>query len=156
MNVWNLSRATALAVAGLLLGACATQPQPVSDRTPSLTVEEILASAPQPDGDARPVSCLRSSAYTEVEVINPKLLLFHGRGDRMWLNRMRQACVGLRFDDALAFEMRDSRVCDLDTVRGIDTIGGYWSATGARCSLGKFDPVSREQVELLKAGLAKG
>lgn len=125
-------------------------PQP----SPPPTVDEILASAPQSDGDAQSVSCLRSGAYTEVEVINPELLLFRGRGERMWLNRMRQACVGLRLDDALAFEMRNSRLCELDTIRGIDSFGGYWSATSAGCSLGSFDPVSPEQADLLKTELS--
>ena len=156
MNASKLGPAAAIAVAGLLLGACAAQPQPIAERTPSLTVDEILASATQPDGDNQAVSCLPSSAYTKVEVINPALLLFHGRGERMWLNRMRQACVGLHFDDALAFEMRNSRLCELDTVRGIDNFGGYWSATGAGCSLGSFDPVSPEQADLLKTELSNG
>ena len=154
MNASKFGPATAIAVASLLLGACATQSQPAANRAPPPTVDEILASAPQPDGDAQSVSCLRSSAYTEVEVINPELLLFHGRGERMWLNRMRQACVGLRLDDALAFEMRNSRLCELDTVRGIDSFGGYWSATSAGCSLGSFDPVSPEQADLLKTELS--
>ena len=154
MNASKFGPATAIAVASLLLGACATQSQPAADRAPPPTVDEILASAPRPDGDVQSVSCLRSSAYTEVEVINPALLLFHGRGERMWLNRMRQACVGLHLDDALAFEMRNSRLCELDTVRGIDNFGGYWSATSAGCSLGSFDPVSPEQADLLKTELS--
>lgn len=156
MNPTNPNlRLAALVAAGLALGACAMQPQPGVEPARSLSVDEILASAPRPGGVEGAVACLPRNAYTEVEVINPELLLFHGRGEKMWLNRMRQACLGLRLDRTLAFEMRDSRLCDLDTVRGIDNFGGFWSATGARCSLGKFDPVSPEQAELLKTELSK-
>ena len=141
MNASKLGPATAIAVAGLLLGACAAQPQPIcrADAVPDRRRDTRERSRNR-TVTTRSVSCLRSSAYTKVEVINPELLLFHGRGERMWLNRMRQACVGLHLDDALAFEMRNSRLCELDTVRGIDNFGGYWSATGAGCSLGSFDP----------------
>ena len=156
MNASNPKlRLAVMAVATVALGACATQPHTAARTTQVLSVDEILASAPQPNRESEPVTCLPRSAYTEVEVINPELLLFHGRGEQMWLNRMRRACVGLHFDRVLAFEVRNSRLCDLDTVRGIDTFGGSWSATGARCSLGTFDPVSPQQVELLKAEFSK-
>lgn len=150
----NLGMAAALVAAGLALGACATQPQPVADGTPSPSVDEILASAPQPDGNSRPVRCLSNTAYTDVEVINSELLLFRGLGDRMWLNRTRQACLGSRIDPVLAFDRRHSRLCDLDTVAVADNLGGYWS-TGAGCSLGKFAPVSPEQAELVRAELSR-
>ena len=144
----------ALAVAAVALGGCVTQPRAGAEPAQTVSVDEILASAPRPYGAPDSVACLPRSAYTDVEVINRELLLFHGRGEKMWLNRMRQPCVGLRADRVLAFELRNSRLCDLDTVRGIDTFGGFWSATGARCSLGTFDPVSPHQAELLKAGLS--
>ncbi len=150
----NLGMAAALVATGLLLGACATQTQPVADRTTPPSVDEILASAPQPDGRSGPVSCLPNTAYTDIEVVTPELLLFHGRGDRMWLNQTRQACLGTRVDPVLAFEMRDRRLCDFDSVAVAHNLGGYWS-TAVPCSLGKFDPVSPEQAELVKAELSR-
>ena len=150
----NLGMAAAWVVAGLVLGACATQPQPVADGTPSPSVEEILAGAPQPNGNSRPVRCLPDTAYTDVEVINSELLLFHGLGDRMWLNRTRSACLGSRIDPVLAFDMRERRLCDLDSVAVADNLGGYWSK-GAGCSLGRFAPVSPEQAELVRAELSR-
>ena len=148
----NLGMAAALA-AVLVLGACATQPQPVADRTSSPSIDEILASATQPNGNSGAVRCLPETAYTDVEVMNSELLLFRGLGDRMWLNRTRQACLGSRVDPVLAFDMRDRRLCALDSVAVADNLGGYWS-TGAACSLGKFAPVSPEQVELVRMELS--
>ena len=141
-----------------LLGACATQPQSSQEASqetePPLTVEEILASAPKPEDYSDPVTCLHRDAYDDVDVINRELVLFYGRGDKVWLNRLRRACIGLRRHDALAFEMRDSRLCDLDTFSSVDTFGGPLERTSARCSLGKFEPVSPQQAQLLKEGLA--
>ena len=150
----NLGMAAVLAVAGLVLGACATQPEPFAKMTPPPSVDEILASAPQPNGDAQPVRCLSDTAYTDVEVINSELLLFHGLGDRKWLNRTRAACLGSRIDPVLAFDMRHRRLCELDSVAVADNLGGYWS-TGAACSLGRFAPVSPEQAELVRAELSR-
>lgn len=149
----NRSIALLLLMTGLT-GACATQPETGEEEEQPLTVEEILASAPKPEDYSDPVTCLNRYAYDDVEVINRDLLLFHGRRGKVWLNRLRNACIGLRRDDTLAFDMRDSRLCDLDTFASVDTFGGPLERTSARCSLGKFEPVSPEQAQLLKEGLS--
>ena len=137
-----------------LLSACATQPETAQEEEQPLTVEEILASAPQPEDYSDPVTCLHRYAYENVDVINRELLVFHGRGGKAWLNRLRNKCVGLRREDTLAFDMRDSRLCDLDSFSSVDTFGGPLERTSARCSLGKFEPISPEQAKLLKEGLS--
>ena len=153
----NRSTATGFLIAALLAG-CATQPetaQQEQEEEQPLTVEEILAQAPKPEDYSDPVTCLNRFAYQDVDVINKELLLFYGRRDKVWLNRLRNPCIGLRREDTLAFDMRDNRLCDLDTFSGVDTFGGPLERTSARCSLGKFEPVSLEQAQLLKEGLAQ-
>ena len=137
-----------------LLTACASQPESVRDGAQPLTVEEILASSPQPEDYSDPVSCLSRNAYLQVDVINRKLLVFHGRRGKAWLNRLRSACIGVRREDTLAFDLRNGRLCDLDTFSSIDAFGGSMERSSARCSLGKFEPISLEQAEMLKEGLA--
>ena len=154
METTNPRLAGALAAMALLVAACATQPVTTAPVEAPMTVDEILASAPQAEKDSDTVNCLHRDAYTDIEVINPELLLFHGRSDRLWLNRLRQSCVGLRQDHTLALDMRNGRLCDLDSVSGVDILGGHY-LPGARCSLGKFDPVSPEQADLLKAQLSR-
>lgn len=153
-----MNRSIALSLCFLvpcLLAACATQPETAGEEEPPPTVEEILANAPQPEDYSDPVNCLSRYAYDEVDVITKELLVFHGRGGKAWLNRLRNACVGLRRDDTLAFDMRDSRLCDLDSFSSVDTFGGPLERTSARCSLGKFEPISPEQAELLKEELSQ-
>ena len=154
MQTTNPRLAGAVAATALLLAACATQPLATEAVGTSMTVDEILASAPPPGNGSGTVNCLQRDAYRDVEVVNPEVLLFHGRDDRVWLNRLRQSCPGLRLDHTLAFDMRHGRLCHLDTVSGVDMLGGRYMP-GARCSLGKFDPVSPEQADLLKAELSR-
>lgn len=154
MDATNPRLAGALVATVLLGAACATQPVATGTAVAPMTVDEILASAPAPEHDPGSANCLHREAYTDIEVINSELLLFHGRSDRLWLNRLGQSCTGLRMDHTLALDMRNGRLCHLDTVSGVDMLGGHY-LPGARCSLGKFDPVSPEQADLLKAELSR-
>ncbi len=117
------------------------------------SVEEILSGAPRPEDYSDSVTCLQRNDYQQVEVLNRELLLFKGRRDKFWLNRLRQPCIGLRRTDTLAFEMRDNRLCNLDTFSGIGSFGRPLERTSARCGLGKFETISPEQVKLLKESL---
>ena len=132
------------------LGACATQTASVTDEVRSLTVDEILGGTPKPEDYSGPVKCLHRDAYTNVEVIDGETLLFHGRREKAWVNRLRNACNGLRRHDTLVFKMHSGRVCNFDTVNGADTFGGRLQLTGARCGLGSFDPVTAEQAQRLR------
>ncbi len=140
-----------------LAAGCASQGDPglqEAEQEP-LSVEDILASAPQPEDYSESVTCLHRDAYVNVDVLNRELLVFHGRGDKVWLNRLRRPCIGLREHDILAFEMRDRRLCDLDMFSSVDTFGGPLQSTSARCSLGKFETISPEQAAALKEGLSQ-
>ncbi len=149
------SIATVLAVTALLGAGCAAGPHPQPEEPEPLSVEDILASAPRPEDYSESVTCLHRDAYVEIEVINREFLVFHGRRGKAWLNRLRRPCIGLHPGDALVLDMRDSRLCDLDTVSGTKPLGGSFERTSARCSLGKFETISPEQAAALKEGLSR-
>ncbi len=151
--VGRLMRLAAIALLGVGLPLAELQSGPAEDASP--TVEEILSGAPQPQDYSDSVTCLRRDAYQQVEVLDRAHLLFKGRRGKFWLNRLRRACIGLHRSDTLAFEMRDSRLCDLDTFSGIDSFGGRYDRSSARCSLGKFETISPEQAALLKESLRR-
>ena len=146
--------ATVLLVTAVLAAGCAAQPETGEEEQEPLTVEDILASAPSPEDYSESVTCLHRDAYVQVEVINPELLLFHGRRDRVWLNRLRRPCIGLRPNDTLAFDIRQSRLCNLDTFSSIDTFGRGPERSSALCSLGKFETISPEQANALQEALS--
>ena len=151
----NHSTTLFLTIAVLSAAGCATQNEPRQEDQEPLTVEDILASVPNPEDYSESVICLHRDSYVQVEVINRELLLFHGRRDRVWLNRLRRPCIGLRRDDTLAFDMRNSRLCDLDTFSSFDTFGRGPERSSAMCSLGKFETLSPEQANALIEGLSR-
>ena len=146
--------AVCLLVVGTL-GARANQPESMPEQEWPAAVEEILSSESSPEDYPGPIHCLHFGAYTNVEVINGELLLFRDRGDGTWLNPLRQACVGLRESEALVFQLRDSRVCEFDTVGGAHRLSGQFQPAGMRCSLGVFYRVSPTQVKLLENELSQ-
>lgn len=135
------------------LGARADQGEYLVDREWPSAVEEILTGEPKPEDYAVPVTCLHFGAYTHVELIDGKLLLVRNGGEGAWLNPLPPDCFGLRESEVLVFKLRDSRLCEFDTVGGPQSTGER--PAGIRCGLGAFYPVSPMQAELLTDGLSQ-
>ena len=95
--------------------------------------------------------CLSTRYYDHVDVLDDQHVLFKGSGDKLWLNKLRNRCVGLRRNDVLQFRMRDSRVCDLDTFEAVSSF--MWGIRSGTCSLGTFTPVTPEQVEAIEVAV---
>jgi hypothetical protein len=91
--------------------------------------------------------CLRLHAYQSVKVLDEQRLIFKGRGGKVWLNQLKGRCQGLRRRMTLEFTRRDSRLCELDDVRGVDQ---DYRPMSARCALGAFEPITEQQLDLLE------
>jgi hypothetical protein len=133
----------------------ATEPAEVGQptRTRAEAIEDIL-SQPLDEGEyTEAVRCLTPQAYRNVRVLDDQHVLFEGPGDRAWLNRLRNRCIGLRPHATLRFRMRDSRICDLDTFEAVDTMMRGMDRVSATCSLGRFMPVTPEQVEAIRGAV---
>jgi hypothetical protein len=113
-------------------------------------VEEILDTTAEGPADAAAVRCLSSMDYDQVEVLDNLRLVFKGRGQKRWLNQLRIRCPGLRRHATLQFEMRSMRICEMDGFKSVDP--GFGDRSG-NCSLGKFEPISAEQEQMLKDAL---
>jgi hypothetical protein len=74
----------------------------------------------------------------------------NGRGEKRWLNQLRVRCPGLRRHATLQFEMRSMRLCEMDGFKSVDP--GFGDRSG-NCSLGKFEPISPDQEQMLKDAL---
>ena len=138
-------------------GAPAAEPAqdavPSADTEPTLEerVEEILNTPAGDQADVAAVRCIHSWDYDRVEVLDDTHLVFHGRRDERWLNQLRMRCPGLRRRDTLQFEMRSMRLCEMDGFKSIEP--GFGASSGY-CSLGKFQPISPDQVQMIKDALA--
>lgn len=152
----RVSLVALLAPAVLLAGCAASeaeqQEQRAREAAKQESIQDIL-NQPLADEDySDEERCLSTHTYRSVEVLDDQHVLFKGSGGRVWLNTLRQRCVGLRSDDALRFDLRDNRVCDMDSFQSVD-FAGFGTRTSASCTLGKFAAVTTEQVEAIKAAV---
>ena len=114
---------------------------------------DFILDNPLSDSDYVSVQrCINSDTYRKVEVLDERHLLFLGRRGAVWLNQLRYACLGLRGDGVLVFQMRDRNVCDLDGFSSVPSSGGP-SALGVRCMLGRFEEITEAQADVLRKAL---
>jgi hypothetical protein len=141
----------------LLLAGCAgsapTPEQEAAQAAAAETIDEILSTPLESEEYGSPLRCLSTYNYHSVEILDDRHVLFKGTGDRLWLNQLRNRCIGLRTNSTPVFRLRDSQLCDMDTFEGMDSMLGVYSRTTAVCSLGTFTPVTREQADVIKTAL---
>lgn len=149
------TRFLALALSLAVTGCASSEPsadQQAREEKKQETIDKILSEPLAADEYAAEERCLSTYTYRNVEVIDDEHVLFHGSGDKIWLNKLRNRCLGLRRNDTLSFELRDNRVCDLDTFEAVD-LTGFVSRSSGTCTLGTFTAVTPEQVESIKAAV---
>ncbi len=100
---------------------------------------------------SEPQRCLSTSRYRDVEIINDRYLVFEGLGGRAWLNELSHDCPGMRPGRVLRFDITTGQLCAMDSVTAIDRSLMLYTRVSATCSLGKFQPISSEQADALKA-----
>ena len=148
------------------LVSCAASPEVESRRLArEARISEILA---QPDAAAElgPVKrCLSSNDYRRYSALDDRYLLFEGRRDKFWVSTLPRRCPDLRFGDVLVVRSFSSlRICDRDTFVTTEWFDWPWYrrwpwrwgtawGTGMSCTLGKFQPVTAEQVDEIKSVL---
>ena len=101
--------------------------------------------------DSEPVRCLSMASIRSTTIVDDATVLFyHGRG-RVYLNRLERQCPGLARESKFTYQVqtgaRHSRLCATDTITVLERTG-----RGFNCDLGMFEPISREQAEILSSG----
>jgi hypothetical protein len=150
-----------VSVALLFVAGCATTPEDESRRQAiEADIQDILQLSLGEDG--KPLRCLSEAQYGGFRALDEKHMLFMGRGDKRWVNVLRQRCLDLRHGDVLRIRsFSASRICDTDRFAVDDWFEwpwysrapwhwGAWS-TGMTCTLGQFYPVTEGQVEEIEA-----
>jgi hypothetical protein len=162
-------------VAPALLGAWLPAAAAGGDPELEASVREILARPV--DGDLEPQGqrCLARARFGGVEIMDDQRIVFVGRGDQLWLNQLRTPCFGLRPGMTIEMQGDGVRLCRGHDVYGTDPSAlrdmpimadaasrADMGAAGramqsarrtARCSLGGFEPIAREQLQLLRGAL---
>ena len=93
--------------------------------------------------------CLKTDQIDNSFVIDTTHIVFEMRGHDIYVNTL-PACKGLGRTDMLTFSGgRAFQLCSSDRVTVVRTVGeGYMP--GPSCALGKFEKVTKEQVEMLR------
>ncbi|HZW58970.1 MAG TPA: hypothetical protein VFE85_01645 [Woeseiaceae bacterium] len=112
-----------------------------------LPVEGVLADEPQDDtGGER---CISLQRIDRTEVLDDQSILFYMRGGEIYRNILRHRCPGLRDNRPFMYSATASQLCDLDQLTVLYDHGiGF--TPGISCGLGRFHPVSEQDVEALK------
>jgi len=134
----------AVAAVWLACGAVADEP----------TAEDILKGNAPPIDYSQATKCLQSENIERTEPLNDQYIVFHLRGEQTWIAQMRGRCPGLGPNAKLVFEKDSPRICEWDSVRVVYDNGlGNGVTFGPRCNLPKFEPVSEQQVTMLKEAI---
>lgn len=148
-----------MSAALLLIAGCATSPEAESRRQAiEADIGAVLAVQLDPAEFGETKRCLAEHEYRNFRALDEKRILFEGRRDRMWINTLRGVCPDLRWGDVLVVrQFTGTRMCDGDRFTVADWFGfpwyrrspRYWGThwgTGTPCMLGKFQPVTGDQV----------
>ncbi len=156
---------TTACAAALLCTGCATSPE-VENRRKAMEadIDEILSYQLDPAEFGETKRCLSDHKYRNFRPLGDRHLLFVGRCDELWVNVLRSRCHDLRFGDVLVVRsFSGRRMCDMDRFQVAEWFDWPWYrrwpwhwggwGTGARCALGKFQPVTQAQVTEIEAAL---
>lgn len=134
--------------------ATAEKHEPAQDEDPPITAEEILANPLGEEAYEQSSRCLSTGKYRRIEIMNHQVLVFHGRGDEMWLNILPNRCMGLQPDMILEIERRGMRLCARDQFRGTPRFRP--DAPSMPCTLGEFHATRRENVNAIRDAIEAG
>lgn len=126
-----------------------------SEDAPAETIpsaDEILANPLEDAAYVKNVRCLSMGRYRQVDIVDNRMLVFRGRGNRAWINILPRRCVGLRPDMILSVERRGTRICSRDLFKGVPRMG--MEAGAATCALGMFHPVPQDNLAAIRDALS--
>jgi len=151
----------------LFCAGCAISPE-AEDRRRAVEadIEAILSEPLDTERFGTTRRCLAGHEYRSFRAIDDRRVLFESRRGQLWLNTLRVRCLDLR--DATVLRVKSismfGRICEMDSFEAGDWFtwpwyrrwpwhwGASWS-TGMTCSLGKFQPVTPDQVDAIEAAI---
>ena len=100
-------------------------------------------------------TCIPRSRISRTEILNERFVVFHLRGDEKYLVQFQHRCPGLRRNGTMRLETRSFRICSMDTIQGFYEMGIGRGTWGPSCMIPGFEPVTQEQVAIIKEELRR-
>jgi hypothetical protein len=90
--------------------------------------------------------CLNARSIRGTDVIDDDHIVFEIQGRRLFLNVLPRTCKGLSQQGRFSYEISTRSLCAGDKIRILREAGNTFYE-GKACSLGRFVPISREDLE---------
>lgn len=104
--------------------------------------------------DKEPIRCVKIDRIDNVDVIDNQNVVFQIGINDYYLNTLPYTCNGLRLNEAIMYRTSTNELCDIDVITVLDKVGPGFQA-GPSCGLGKFKPITKEEIKALKESLKK-
>jgi Family of unknown function (DUF6491) len=88
----------------------------------------------------KPVSCISLTDVDGGRTIGENAIIFRVSQRRLYVNKPRGGCTGLRDGRSLVTQTPTNRLCSGDIAQVVDTGLGF---TGPSCTLGEFTPYTK-------------
>lgn len=127
------------AVALTLLGATVTSANPAREKREAreaAALEKALAGKVA----GKPVNCISLRDVDGGRTIGENAIIYRVSQRRLYVNKPRGGCTGLRDGRSLLTQTPTDRLCSGDIARVVDLTLGY---EGPACTLGEFTPYTK-------------
>jgi hypothetical protein len=109
--------------------------------------------------DRRPRDCVQTQAISRTEILDDQTIIFFMRGKNVaYRNFLPRKCPGLKRRERFGYQVTAGRLCNIDMITVLERAGNVFDRSnlggfqpGFTCRLGDFLPMSREDLESLKA-----
>lgn len=95
-------------------------------------------------------NCVYLRSVDRIEILDEHHVLFYMRGGEIYSNHLARKCPGLRRNDTIMYRTTLNQLCSIDTFTVLENIGGGFMPS-ATCALGKFYPVTQDEIDALKS-----
>lgn len=138
----KISRGFRLVIPGFLFAVMAM----AADDSPDSPGE---SSAGESDEFFQLENCIRQSAIRRTEIVDDRTIIFYMSQQKIYVNNLPNRCSGLRSARTFSYRTTGSQLCNVDTIKVVRSLGGR-PDVGPSCGLGKFRPVTEEEVAMIK------
>ena len=119
-----------------------------NDAPTSPALDALLNRTSEDTPDAK--RCIRQASIDKTDVLNSNIIVFKDERKRIFINQMPVKCPDLRPGAKVVYTSRgDGQLCQLDSINVLHP-GAGGLTTGPSCMLGKFEPISQDQLDVLK------
>jgi hypothetical protein len=110
------------------------------------TAKREMNKVPAAAETGAPVSCIQLHNIRESRVRNDQVIDFRVSGKKWYRNTLPYSCPSLGFEEAFSYSTSLNQLCSVDIITVLSRSGGRLDS-GARCGLGKFQPVELSKAE---------